>query len=94
MRKAISLLATWLHRRAGAVLHDTLGEMVIACIVPESGTALDERAVRAFVAGRLSSYKVPRGIFFLAESELSLTGSNKLKTAALREPAARRLPIS
>ena len=38
-----------------------------------------------FAAGRLSSYKVPRRVIFLAESDLSLTGSNKVKTAALRE---------
>jgi acyl-CoA synthetase (AMP-forming)/AMP-acid ligase II len=73
------------------VPHDTLGEMVVACIVPESGATLDESTVRAFVAGRLSSYKVPRRVLFLAESELSLTGSNKVRTAALRELAGRKL---
>jgi fatty-acyl-CoA synthase len=73
------------------VPHDTLGEMVVACIVTEAGTTLEESAVRAFVAERLSSYKVPRRVLFLAESDLSLTGSNKVKTAALREVAARRL---
>jgi acyl-coenzyme A synthetase/AMP-(fatty) acid ligase len=73
------------------VPHETLGEMVVACIVPESGVALEEGAVRAFAAERLSSYKVPRRVLFLAESELNLTGSNKVKTAALRELAAKRL---
>lgn len=67
------------------VPHDTLGEMVVACIVTELGARLDEGAVRTFAAGRLSSYKVPRRVIFLAESDLSLTGSNKVKTAALRE---------
>jgi len=73
------------------VPHDTLGEMVVACIVSEVGASLDERAVRAFAAERLSSYKVPRRVIFLAESDLSLTGSNKVKTAALRELVAGRL---
>lgn len=73
------------------VPHDTLGEMVVACVVRESGTAVDEAAVRAFVAKRLSSYKVPRRVLFLEESDLSLTASNKVKTAPLRELAARRL---
>jgi acyl-CoA synthetase (AMP-forming)/AMP-acid ligase II len=73
------------------VPHDTLGEMVVACIVTEAGATLDETLVRAFAAERLSSYKVPRRVIFLAESELSLTGSNKVKTAALRELACRRL---
>jgi acyl-CoA synthetase (AMP-forming)/AMP-acid ligase II len=73
------------------VPHDTLGEVVVACIVPESGAGLDERAIRAFAARSLSSYKVPRRVIFLAESEVALTGSNKVKTAALRELVARRL---
>lgn len=73
------------------VPHDTLGEMVVACIVTEAGATLDESAVRAFAAGRLSSYKVPRRVVFLAESDLSLTGSNKVKTAALRELVTGRL---
>jgi fatty-acyl-CoA synthase len=75
------------------VPHDTLGEMVVACIVTEAGATLDEGGVRAFVAERLSSYKVPRRVLFLAESELSLTGTNKVKTAALRELAGRRLAV-
>ena len=73
------------------VPHDTLGEMVVACIVPEAGVTLDEDQVRAFVAKRLSSYKVPRRVLFMQEAELTLTGSNKVKLAPLRELAARRL---
>jgi fatty-acyl-CoA synthase len=73
------------------VPHDTLGEMVVACIVPEVGVTLDEEQVRAFVAKRLSSYKVPRRVLFMQEGDLALTGSNKVKVAPLRELAARRL---
>ena len=76
------------------VPHDTLGEMVVACVVPESGAVVDEAAVRAFVSKRLSSYKVPRRVLFLEESDLTLTASNKVKTAPLRELAARRLADS
>ncbi|WP_205527300.1 class I adenylate-forming enzyme family protein [Solimonas sp. K1W22B-7] len=71
--------------------HDTLGEMVVACIVPEEGAQVDEAAVRAFAAQRLSSYKVPRRVLFLEEADLAMTASNKIKTAQLRELAARRL---
>lgn len=74
--------------------HDTLGEMVVACIVPEVGVTLDESNVRAFVSKRLSSYKVPRRVLFMQESDLTLTGSNKVKLAPLRELAARRLAQS
>jgi fatty-acyl-CoA synthase len=73
------------------VPHDTLGEIVVACIVPDAGVKLDEKQVRAFASQHLSSYKVPRRVVFVAESDLTLTGSNKVKTAPLRELAAQRL---
>lgn len=73
------------------VPHDTLGEIVVACVVPEDGVQLDEQTVRSFVGKRLSSYKVPRRVLIIAETDLELTGSNKIKTAALREFAAKRL---
>jgi acyl-CoA synthetase (AMP-forming)/AMP-acid ligase II len=73
------------------VPHDKLGEMVVACIVAENGATLDEAAVRSYVAERLSAYKVPRRVLFLADSDVSMTGTNKVKTAPLRELAARRL---
>jgi acyl-CoA synthetase (AMP-forming)/AMP-acid ligase II len=74
--------------------HATLGEIVVACVVPEPGAALDEGQVRAFVSKRLSSYKVPRRVLLVQETDLTLTGSNKVKTAPLRELAARRLAAS
>jgi acyl-CoA synthetase (AMP-forming)/AMP-acid ligase II len=74
--------------------HDTLGEMIVACVVPKPGATVDEAQVRAFVSRRLSSYKVPRRVLLLQESDLTLTGSNKVKTAPLRELAARRLAAS
>jgi fatty-acyl-CoA synthase len=73
------------------VPHDTLGEMVVACIVREEGASVDEGVIRAFAAQRLSSYKVPRRVMFLAETDLTLTASNKVKTAPLRELVAKRL---
>jgi len=75
------------------VPHDKLGEMVVCCVVTEAGATLNEAQVRAFVSKQLSSYKVPRRVLFLEESDLSFTGSNKVKTAPLRELAARRLSI-
>lgn len=76
------------------VPHETLGEIVVTRIVPEQGATLDENAVRAFVSARLSSYKVPRRVLLVQEADLELTASNKVKTAPLRELAARRLADS
>jgi fatty-acyl-CoA synthase len=73
------------------VPHETLGEMVVACVVAHTDAVLLEAALREFVGGRLSSYKVPRRVLFLLESDLSFTGTNKVKLEALRELAVAKL---
>ena len=73
------------------VPHETLGEIVVACAVPHDGAALDEAAIRNFLRERLASYKVPRRVLLFREEELSLTGSAKVKSGALRDLAAKRL---
>src|SRR5581483_1119711 len=67
------------------VPHDTLGEMVIGCIVAHDGAKLAEAKIRDFLKERLASYKVPRRVLFFRQDELSLTGSAKIKAGALRE---------
>jgi fatty-acyl-CoA synthase len=73
------------------VAHETLGELVVTCIVRHDGAALDEESVRAFAKERLASYKVPRRVLFFREGDLALTGSAKVKTGTLREVVARAL---
>jgi fatty-acyl-CoA synthase len=73
------------------VPHDTLGEMVVSCIVPHEGAVLAEEAIRDFARERLASYKVPRRVLFVREDELAMTGSDKVKADALRELAAKRI---
>jgi acyl-CoA synthetase (AMP-forming)/AMP-acid ligase II len=73
------------------VPHETLGELVVACVVPHAGAALDEATVRNFVTERLASYKVPRRVLFFREGDLQLTGSAKVKTGELRTLVARTL---
>jgi fatty-acyl-CoA synthase len=73
------------------VPHETLGEMVVSCIVRHEGADVDETAIRDFARERLASYKVPRRVLFLKEDELPTTGSDKVKSTALRELAAARL---
>ena len=77
--------------RSVGVPHETLGELVVACVVPEEGVLLEEAALREFVARRLSSYKVPRRVLFLQESDLTFTANNKVKTDALRKLAVAKL---
>jgi acyl-CoA synthetase (AMP-forming)/AMP-acid ligase II len=73
------------------VPHETLGELVVTCIVPQDGATLDEATVRNFAKEKLASYKVPRRVLFFSADELQLTGSAKVKTADLRALAAGRL---
>jgi acyl-CoA synthetase (AMP-forming)/AMP-acid ligase II len=75
------------------VPHDTLGELVVACIVSHEGAMLDEEAVRAFAKEELASYKVPRRVFFFGEDELRLTGSAKIKTSDLKALVVERLEL-
>jgi acyl-CoA synthetase (AMP-forming)/AMP-acid ligase II len=77
--------------RTVGVPHDTLGEIVVTCVVPHDGTTLEEAAIRDFLKERLASYKVPRRVLFFREEELSMTGSAKVKSSSLRELAAKRL---
>ncbi len=71
--------------------HETLGEIVVACVVAHDGVKLDELAIRDYLKAQLAGYKVPRHVLFVSEAELTITGSAKVKLAALRELAARRL---
>jgi acyl-CoA synthetase (AMP-forming)/AMP-acid ligase II len=77
--------------RTVGVPHDTLGEIVVSCVVPHDGATLEEAAIRDFLKERLASYKVPRRVLFFREDELSMTGNAKVKSGSLRELAAKRL---
>jgi fatty-acyl-CoA synthase len=75
------------------VPHDTLGELVVACIVAHDGAVLDEKAVQSFAKAELASYKVPRRVLFFSEGELQLTGSAKIKTSDLKAAVVKRLEV-
>jgi fatty-acyl-CoA synthase len=73
------------------VAHETLGELVVTCIVLHEGANLDEETVRNFAREKLASYKVPRRVLFFGDGDLALTGSAKVKTNDLRDLVARAL---
>jgi len=73
------------------VPHETLGEMVVSCVVPHDGVVAEEAAIRDFAKQRLASYKVPRRVLFFSEADLELTATNKVKTADLRALVTRTL---
>lgn len=73
--------------------HDTLGEIVVSCIVLREGQALDAATLKTYAKQYLSGYKVPREVLFFKEEELPLTGSNKVKNSDLKIMAANRLRL-
>jgi fatty-acyl-CoA synthase len=73
------------------VPHQTLGEVVVSCVVPHDDVILDAEQLLAFLRQRLASYKVPRHVLFFGEDEVALTGSAKIKAGELRELAANQL---
>lgn len=70
---------------------DDLGELVVTAVVPHAGAQLTEDDVRQYARRSLASYKVPRRVLFFEEADLKTTGSAKIKTADLRELAAKRM---
>ena len=77
--------------RTVGVPHDTLSEMVVACVVPIDGVQLAEAELIAFLKERLASFKLPRRVLIFTESEYPLTGNEKVKASDLRELAIKRL---
>jgi fatty-acyl-CoA synthase len=73
------------------VPHETLGEIVVACVVPREGTSVEPEAIREYLRARLASYKVPRRVLFFDDADITLTGSDKIKASNLRDLAMLRL---
>ena len=55
------------------------GQVVAAAVVPAAGTTPTEGELRNALRETLSSYKVPKRIVFIAESEIPRTATGKLK---------------
>lgn len=76
------------------VPHETLGEMVVACVVASAGAALTETGLVSYLKERLASFKVPRKVLMLEEQEFVVTGNGKVKVDSMRQLATRRLQQS
>ncbi len=71
---------------------ELLGEMVVSLVARQPDRAdLTADEVIAFLKRRLASYKVPRKVVFVAEEELTLTATAKIKPADARALALRKL---
>jgi acyl-CoA synthetase (AMP-forming)/AMP-acid ligase II len=72
---------------------DLLGEMVVTCIVPVDGFALDEAAIVAFVKAEIASFKVPRRVLFFTDADYAVTGNEKVKASLVKALAAKVLGV-
>jgi acyl-CoA synthetase (AMP-forming)/AMP-acid ligase II len=71
---------------------ERLGEIVTLCVEPAAGVETGADELRAFLAERLSPYKVPRIVLLFAPGELPTTGGHaKVRDDALIALATRRL---
>jgi fatty-acyl-CoA synthase len=77
--------------RVVGVPDERLGEMVVLCAVAHEDANVDEAGVRAFLRGRVASYKIPGRVLFFDDRELSLTGNAKIRAEDLRRLALARL---
>jgi len=90
----IALRACAAVRRARVVglPDERLGEIVTLCVEPAEGTPATEDDLKAFLAARVATYKVPRIVLFFAPGELPTTGSDtKIRDDELIAMATARL---
>jgi acyl-coenzyme A synthetase/AMP-(fatty) acid ligase len=73
------------------VPHETLGEMVVSCVVRSEGHDLSEADVIQFLKARLASYKVPRKVLFIEQGDVDFTDTAKIKPAEAKAFAQRKL---
>ena len=74
------------------VPHPLYGEAVVVCAIRLEGDEVTEEEVRAHLRERLASYRVPRRVLFVEESDLPFSNSQmKVRLDGLRALAARML---
>jgi acyl-CoA synthetase (AMP-forming)/AMP-acid ligase II len=59
------------------------GQMVVAVVAPKPGRMLTEGEIKEHLRGELSSFKIPKRIFFMDYQSLPRTPSNKIRRPAL-----------
>jgi long-chain acyl-CoA synthetase len=73
--------------------HPTLGEEVVALVVPNDGAAADPEEIRSWAREQVAAYKYPRHVVLVAELPKGPTGKI-LKRAIDREELGRLLPAN
>lgn len=75
-------------------------EVAVWCVPTSEGARLDEHefseAIKAFVADRVARYKIPSHVLIVAESDIPMTVSGKVKKFEMRDRTIEllKLPVS
>lgn len=67
------------------------GDMLVAAVITEIGADLSPVGMRSRLKAQMSSYKVPRHIFFIQEQEMPMTASGKIYKPELRRLLAGKI---
>jgi acyl-CoA synthetase (AMP-forming)/AMP-acid ligase II len=67
------------------------GQIVVAAIVPAVGAAPTEETLKAGLRDCIASYKIPKRILIIAEEDVQLTPSHKIKIAEMAKLIAERI---
>lgn len=70
---------------------DEWGECGCAWIVREEGQRIEAEEIMAYLAERVARYKLPRDIWFIAETDLPKTGTGKVQKNRLKDIALQML---
>lgn len=73
------------------VAHPTLGQEVVAMVVPRDDDPITTEDVLAHMRSTLAAYKVPRHVLFVSVEDFQLTGTDKVRAEAARQLAERLL---
>jgi acyl-CoA synthetase (AMP-forming)/AMP-acid ligase II len=67
------------------VPHEKWGEQVTAVIVLKEGETATMEEIQKYCKGKIASYKIPKDIFFIAETEVPRSATGKMLHRILRE---------
>jgi fatty-acyl-CoA synthase len=87
-------LSSWQRVQLAQVVglaHPTLGEEIVALIVPRDDDPVTAEDVLEHLRATLAAYKVPRRVLFVSVSDFQLTGTDKVRAEAARLLAERLL---
>jgi len=73
------------------VPHPTLGEEIVALVVPRENDPISADDVLDHLRSTLAAYKVPRHVFFVSAEDFAMTGTEKVRAHGARQLAERML---